>query len=66
MSNYEESYEELKKIQKGLGSKNLNINFEKLDDITKEELRSSILNIINKRKNEVFSNIQNSTNNNWF
>lgn len=63
--NYEESYNELRKIQKHLGSNSLTINFAKLDGETQNELRSVILNTIKKREKEVFSNIQNSTNNTW-
>lgn len=63
--NYEDSYNELKRIQKHLGGKSLTINFDKLDGETQNELRSVILNTVAKREREVFSNIQNSTNNTW-
>ena len=65
MDNYEESYNELKAIQKQLGSKSLTISFDKLDGETQNELRSNILNIIQKRQREVLSNIQNSSSNTW-
>lgn len=63
--NYEDSYNELRRIQKHLGGNSLTIDFAKLDGETQNELRSVILNTIKKREREVFSNIQNSTNNTW-
>lgn len=66
MDNYEESYNELRRIQKHIGSSSITIDFKKLDGETQNEIRSAIMNVVSKRHQEVSQNIQRSnSSNNW-
>lgn len=62
---FEIAYNEIKRIQKGLGSKSLSIQFDKLDPITQNELRSAILATLKKRLPEVSSNVQSGSASDW-
>ncbi len=50
---YDESYEELSKIRRSLGSDSTTINWSKLDGNTKDELNRAILNTAVKRQKEI-------------
>lgn len=50
---YDESYEELSKIRRSLGSDSTIINWSKLDGNTKDELGKAVLNTAVKRQKEI-------------
>ena len=49
----EESYEYIKSLMKNEHTSNIDINYNKLDNQTQEELRSAINNVLHKRVNEL-------------
>lgn len=51
----EESYEYIKSLMKTEHTSNIDINYNKLDNQTQEELRSAINNVLHKRCNELAS-----------
>ena len=50
-----ESYEYIKSLMKTEHTSNIDINYNKLDNQTQEELRSAINNVLHKRCNELAS-----------
>lgn len=55
---YEDSYKELNRITRENMTDRLTIEYRKLDEETRSELREAISNVIRKRKPEMFRTIQ--------
>lgn len=58
LNNYEDSYNEICRMEKAIGDGSLTINFEKLDGETCNRLREVISTVISQRRKDVYNTIK--------